>query len=88
MKPQKLVSAPSLARWLLSLLTASGVNSDILKVHSVRGAATTAAANSNFLLSEILRMADWSSASTFQKAYYKPIHSSTFAHAVLHQDFT
>ena len=72
MKPQKLVSAPSLERWLLSLLTASGVNSDILKVHSVHGAATTAAANSNFLLSEILRMADWSSASTFQK--YRLLH--------------
>ena len=83
-KPHKPISAPSLARWLRSLLKASGVNSHIFKAHSVRGAATTAAANSNVPLSEILKMADWSSASTFQKFYYKPVHSSTFAHGVLH----
>ena len=83
-KPHKPISAPSLARWLRSLLKASGVNSDIFKAHSVRGASTTAAANSNVPLSEILKMADWSSPSTFQKFYYKPVHSSAFAHAVLH----
>ena len=83
-KPHKPISAPSLARWLRSLLKASGVNSDIFKAHSVHGASTTAAANSNVPLSEILKMADWSSASTFQKLYYKPVRSSTFAHGVLH----
>ena len=81
-KPHKPISAPSLARWLCSLLKGSGVNSDIFQAHSVRGASTTAAANSNVPLSEILKMADWSSPSTFQKFYYKPIHSSNFAHAV------
>ena len=82
-KPHKPISAPSLARWLHSLLRASGVNSDIFKAHSVHGASTTAAANSNVPLSEILKMADWSSPSTFQKFYYKPVHSTNFAHAVL-----
>ena len=84
-KPHKPISVPSLARWLRSLLKASGVNSDIFKAHSVRGASTTAAANCNcnVPLSEILKMADWSSPSTFQKFYYKPVHSSNFAHAVL-----
>ena len=57
-KLHKPISAPSLARWLRSLLKASGVNSHIFKAHSVRGAATTAAANSNVPLSEILKMAD------------------------------
>ena len=83
-KPHKPISAPSLTRWLHSLLKASGVNSDIFKAHSVRRASTSAAANSNVPLSEILKMADWSSPSTFQKFYYKPVHSLTFAHAVLH----
>ena len=82
-KPHKPISAPFLARWLRSLLKASGVNSDIFKAHSVHGASTTAAANSNVPLCEILKMADWSSPSTFQKFYYKPVHSSNFAHAVL-----
>ena len=83
-KPHKPISAASLARRLCSLLKASRVNSHIFKAHSVRGAATTAAANSDVPLSEILKMADWSSASTFQKFYYKSVHSSTFAHGVLH----
>ena len=82
-KPHKPISAPSLARWLHSLLKASGLNSDIFKAYSVHGASNTAAANSNIPLSEILKMADWSSSSTFQKFYYKPVHSSNFAHAVL-----
>ena len=83
-KPHKPISAPSLARWLRSLLKASGVNSDIFKAHSVRGASTTAAANFNVPISKILKMADWSSASTFQEYYYKPVYSSTFAHGVFH----
>ena len=83
-KAHKPISAPSMVRWLRSLLKASGVDSHIFKAHSVRGAATTAAPNSSVPLSEILKMADWSSASTFQKFYYKPFHSSTFAHGVLH----
>ena len=82
-KPHKPTSGPSLARWLRSLWKASGVNSDVLKPHSMRGASTTAAANSNVPLSEILKMADWSSPSTFLRFYYKPVHSSHFAHAVL-----
>ena len=82
-KPHKPISAPSLGRWLRSLLKASGVNDDIFKAHSVRGASTTAAANNNVPLSEILRMADWSSSTTFQKFYYKPVHSTMFANAVL-----
>ena len=77
------VLSSSLARWLRSVLKATGVNIDIFKAHSVHGASTTAAANSNVPLSEILKMADWSSPSTFQKFYYKPVHSSIFAHAVL-----
>ena len=79
-KPHKPISAPPLARWLRCLLKVSGVNSDIFKAHA---ASTTAAANWNVPLSEILKMADWSSPFTFQKFHYKPVHSSNFAHAVL-----
>jgi hypothetical protein len=38
----------------------------------VRGASTCAAANVSVLIEEILKMADWSTASTFwKKLYYK-----------------
>ena len=82
-KPHKPITAMSLGRWLHTLLKDSGLNTSIFKPHSVRGASTTAAANSSVPLSEILRMADWSSSSTFEKFYYKPVYSSEFAHAVL-----
>ena len=82
-KPHKPITAMSLGRWLHTLLKDSGVNTSIFKAHSVHGASTTAAANYSIPLSEILRMADWSSSSTFEKFYYKPVYSSEFAHAVL-----
>ena len=32
---------------------------------------------------DILSAADWSTESTFQKFYYKPMHNTVFAHSVL-----
>lgn len=69
----------SIGQWLRSLLKVSGVDTDIFKAHSVHGASTTAAANSNIPLSEILT-------STFHRFYYKPIHCSLFSHAAFHWD--
>ena len=66
-----------------TLLRASS-DSDVFKAHSEPGTLATATANSNVPLSEILRKVDWSTPSTFQKFYYKPIHSTSFAHAFLH----
>lgn len=45
----------------------------IFSKHTLRGASTTAAANSNVPLSDILKMTDWFTP-TFQTFYYKPIH--------------
>ena len=56
----------------------------IFSKHTLGGASTTAAANSNVPLSEILKMTDWSSP-TFQTFTTSPF---TFAHAVLHRVFT
>ena len=56
----------------------AGIDTGIFKAHSVRGAATTAAANTLSPLEEILNMADWSNASTFRQFYYKPVFSSSF----------
>jgi hypothetical protein len=39
----------------------------IFKAHSARGASTSAAANASVLIEVILKMADWSTASTFWK---------------------
>jgi len=64
-------------------MSAAGIDSQIFKAHSVRGASTTAAANAFVPLSTIMSMADWSSASTFRTFYYKPLFNSDFATGVL-----
>ncbi len=65
------VSSSTIARWIKTVLTKSGVNTDIFKAHSVRSTATSATANAGTTTSDILKAADWSSESVFQKFYYK-----------------
>ena len=82
-KPHRPVSPSTIARWIRELLAEAGIDVSIFKAHSVRGASTTAAANASAPLDEILKMADWSATSTFQKFYYKPVIDTNFVHAVL-----
>ena len=57
---------------LPNMLAEAAVDISIFKAHSVRRASTSAAANASVLIEEILKMADWSTASTFwKKLYYK-----------------
>jgi len=60
-------------------MSTAGIDSQVFKAHSVRGASTTAAANAFVPLSTIMSMADWSSASIFRTFYYKPLFTSDFA---------
>ena len=82
-KPRQPVTTASVARWIRSFLTEAGIDTSVFKTHSVRGAATSAAANAFVPVQEILKMADWSNVSTFQQFYYKPVFSSNFGRAVL-----
>ena len=69
-RPHKPVSSTALGRWLRTLMSAAGIDSQLFKPHSGRGASTTAAGNAFVPLSTIMPMADWSSASTFRTFYY------------------
>ena len=82
-RPHKPVTSTTLGRWLRNFMKAAGIDSQIFKAHSVRGASTTAAANAFVPLSTIMAMADWSSSSTFRTFYYKPLFNSDFATGVL-----
>ena len=82
-KPHKPVSPSTIARWMVSLLKKAGIDTNIFKAHSTRGAATTAAANKGVTMSDILKAADWSSESVFKRFYYKPTRSSNFGRSVL-----
>lgn len=82
-QPHRAVTSSSIARWLKSVLKEAGVDIAIFHAHSIRGASSSTAANMGVTNNEILKAADWSSESVFQKFYYKPSPNPTFGRAVL-----
>ena len=74
-----------MARWLKSLLEASGIDTSIFGAHSVRGASSSAAASAGISTADILKAAGWSSQSTFERFYYRPSDNPSFGRAVLSQ---
>jgi len=59
------------------------IDTFIFKAHSIRSAATSAAADAGVSVTEIMQAADWTSASVFEKFYYRPSQSSTFGHTII-----
>jgi len=57
-------------------LTEAGINTDIFKAHSARGASSSIAASAGVTTADILKATDWSSAGTFQKFYLRPSKGS------------
>ena len=55
----ELVTSCTIARWLKTCLGEAGINTEIFKVHSVRGALSSTAAAAGVTTSEILQAADW-----------------------------
>lgn len=82
-RPHKPVTSATLAHWIKDLLVKSGIDANIFKAHSTRGAASSTAVRAGLLVSDILRMADWSSDNTFRRFYYKPVHDPSFGRTVL-----
>jgi hypothetical protein len=72
-KPHHPVTPVTVARWLLTVMSAAGVNTNTYKAHSTRGAAAVQALKSGMSLAEILKRGHWLSASTFQKFYNKEV---------------
>lgn len=72
-QPHGRVSVPTISRWLRQVLGAAGVDTDILKSHSTRAAATLAAINMEVPMGHILATAGWSTEKMFQIFYNKPI---------------
>jgi len=64
-------NSSTVARWLKSLLEASGIDTSIFSAHSVRGASSYAAGSAGISTSDILKAAGWSSESTFPQFYYR-----------------
>ena len=82
-KPYKAVTSSTIARWLKSLLEAAGIDTSVFTAHSVRGVSSSVAANMGITTNDILKAADWSSESVFQRFYYKPTEDPSYGRAVL-----
>ena len=81
-KPYKPISSSSVAHWLKSMLEQSGIDVTIFNAHSVRSASSSNAANVGITTNDILKAANWSSESVFQRFYNKPPEDSVFGRAV------
>ena len=82
-RPHNPVSRCTIARWLCDIIQEAGIDSSIFKAHSTRAVSTSAAAKNNLPLGDIWKMGDWSSPSTFQRFYYKPVVDVSYAQTVL-----
>ena len=82
-KPYGPATSATVARWIKTVLSKAGIDTSIFKAHSVRGAATSTAAEAGVSIPEILEAADWSSQSTFECFYFHPSRSSSFGTTVL-----
>ena len=82
-KPYGPASSATIARWIKTVLSKSGIDTSIFKAHSIRGASTSAAAEAGISIPEILEAGDWLSQSTFERFYYRPCKASAFGTAVL-----
>lgn len=82
-KPHKPVCSSSIARWMKTVLSSAGVDTDQFKAHSTRAAAASAAKSAGVSLKDIMTMADWSRENTFTRFYHKPVVQAEFGQAVL-----
>ena len=80
--PHKPVKSATLAHWIENLLVKSGIDSNIFTAHSTRGAASSTTARAGMSVSDILRVADWTSDNTFQRFYYKPFQDPSLGRTV------
>ena len=84
-QPHKMVSKPTIARWIKEILGMSGINIEIYKAHSTRAASTSKADSLGLRIEDIVTQGNWTNRSTFEKFYRKPIDPTgrEFQHKVL-----
>lgn len=87
-KPVHNASAATISRWIKTVLSESGIDTNIFTAHSTRHASTSAARRNGVSIDVIKRTAGWSGNSLmFAKFYNRPITSvedNAFAEAIIH----
>ena len=72
-KPHNPVKICTIARWVKEVLSLAGIDISQFSAHSTRSASTSSAFKSGVPISDIMKVSDWTQASTFKKFYQKPI---------------
>ena len=81
----KAVTSSTITRWLRKILELSGIDSSIFDAHWTCSASTSAAARGGVTLEDILKAANWSFESVFQKFYHKKVDKTSFGVSVINQ---
>ena len=76
-RPHKPISRDTLSRWTLIVMKMAGLDTEKYKLHSTRGASTSAAKRLGVPINVIMRQASWKSVSSFAKYYDKKIEGET-----------
>lgn len=72
-KPHHEIKRDTIARWTLDTLQAAGIDTQVYKSHSTRGASASATRSSGVKLNLIMKHAGWRRADSFAKHYNKQI---------------
>ena len=72
-KPHNKVSRETVCQWIKNVMVLAGIDANIFKPHSTRSASTSATAQAEQPLHEIMKVAGWKSDCTFAKYYDKTI---------------
>ena len=76
-------SKATIARWTKETLGKAGIDTDLFKAHSIRGASTSKLSSLHVTVGEIMKKASWKCESTFQKFYNKTLMPEDISHTVL-----
>lgn len=72
-KPYVVAHKCTIAKWVRSTLRKSGIDINMFKAHSVRGASTSKLFTINVPVDKIMKHAMWSQEGTFKKFYNKEV---------------
>ena len=81
--PFSVASKATIARWTKETLAKAGIDTNLFKAHSIRGASTSKLNSLHVSVTEIMQKASWKCESTFQKFYNKTLMPKDVSHKVL-----
>ena len=82
-KPFRRARPATLGHWIKDSLSSAGVDTGRFTAHSTRSASTSQAKMKGVPVTDILKVANWTSRSTFERLFHCPSDSSAFTRTVL-----